>query len=166
MMGAGKSSVGPALARRVGTRFVDSDEEIVREAGRSVAEIFASEGEAGFRRRERAVLERLAGEPAVVALGGGAVAQAGAPELLAAAGPIVYLRARPETLLLRMGDCRSRPLLAEVPPAARLDRVRALLAEREPAYAVASLVVDTDEASTEQLAQRIASRLEANGDAP
>ena len=99
MMGAGKSAVGPALAQRLECDFVDSDAEIEREAGCSIAELFAAEGEPCFRERERAAIEKLAGRPAVVALGGGAPAQPGAGEWLAATGCVVYLRARPETLV-------------------------------------------------------------------
>ena len=159
MMGAGKSAVGPRLAARLGRRFVDVDQEIEREAGCSVGELFAREGEAGFRARERAWLERLAGAPLVVALGGGAVAQPGARERLSASGILVYLRARPETLLERVGDAEARPLLRGLSREARLARLVALLAEREPHYASASIVVDTDEAAEEDVAERIAARL-------
>jgi shikimate kinase len=161
MMGAGKSTVGASLARRLGRRFVDTDAEVERAAGRSVAEIFAGEGEAGFRRRERAAIEACRDAAAVVALGGGAIAQPGAREALGRAGRVVYLRARPATLLARIGDAASRPLLAGLPPAGQLARLEALLAERRAAYEAAELVIDTDGLAAEEVAERLAKRLEA-----
>ena len=77
LMGAGKSTVGRLLAERLGRAFVDLDDEIAREAGRSIPEIFEAEGEAGFRRREREALERAGRTSHVVALGGGAISQPG-----------------------------------------------------------------------------------------
>jgi 3-dehydroquinate synthase len=160
-MGAGKSAVGARLAARLGLPFVDADAEIERAAGLRVAEIFAREGEAGFRARERAAIEALAGRPAVVALGGGAIAQPGAAERLAATGTVVWLRARPETLAARVGDAADRPLLAGLGPAARLARLAALLAEREPCYATAHVAIDTDGIDAETVAERLAVRLAA-----
>jgi len=159
MMGAGKSTVGPALARRLGRRFVDSDAEIEREAGRSIPELFESEGEAAFRLRERAVIEALLGQGAVVALGGGAVAQPGIRELLARDGTLVYLRARPELLLDRLGDCRKRPLLAGLDREARLARLVALLGERREAYESAEVVVDTGPGPVDEVVAALAARL-------
>lgn len=167
MMGAGKSTVGRELARRLGRRFVDSDDEIERAAGASVAEIFAGEGEASFRRREREAVRALRGSGAVVALGGGAMAQPALRRMLAGCGVVVYLRAAPETLLARVGDAEARPLLAGLGPSERLERVRALLAERAAAYAEAGLSVDTDGLEPAEVAERILCALgPAGGGAP
>jgi shikimate kinase len=166
MMGAGKSSLGPRLAARMGRRFVDTDQEIERSAGQSVAELFAREGEAAFRARERALVEALAGAPLVVALGGGAVAQPGLRERLAASGTLVYLRARPETLLERVADAETRPLLRGLSRGQRLARLSALLAEREPHYASAAIVLDTDAAAVEDLVEELAARLAGAGARP
>ena len=144
MMGAGKSSVGPLLAARLGRPFVDLDRAIEQAGGHSVAALFANEGEAGFRKREREAVEAVAGRQQVVALGGGAVAQPGMADRLLASGCVVYLRARPETLAARIAQDGARPLLAGLDAEARLTRLRALLAEREPSYLRASLVLDTD----------------------
>lgn len=163
MMGAGKSAVGRALARRLGRRFADADSEVEAHAGRSVPEIFAGEGEAGFRARERAVIEALAGGDAVVALGGGAMAQPEVPELLARSGRVVWLRAAPRTLLARVGEGEGRPLLAGLAPAARRERVRELLAARTPDYARADLALDTDECGVDELAARIGAWLAREG---
>ena len=158
-MGAGKSAVGRRLAERLQRPFEDTDERIAAAAGASVAEIFAREGEEHFRRMERDAIESLAGRECVVALGGGAVAQPGAAERLGATGTVVYLRARPETLLQRVGEAGSRPLLRGLDAEERLARLRGLLDERREAYASAKLVVDTDTLSVGAVADRIASRL-------
>ena len=163
MMGAGKSTVGPALAQRLGRRFVDSDAEIERECRAPVAEIFARDGEAAFRARERALVARLCAEPVVAALGGGAVAQPGVAETAARAGTLVWLRARPETLLARLGDAAARPLLAGLAGPARLARLRELCAAREAAYARAELVVDTDGLACDEIVELVAEALAARG---
>jgi shikimate kinase len=157
MMGAGKSTVGPRLARRLGRRFLDTDAEIEREQGRSVAEIFAGEGEAGFRALERELVERLRGESAVVALGGGAIARPEVREAVASSGTLIWLRARPETLAARLDRlAASRPLLAGLSPDARIECLRELLAGREAAYACAAFAVDTDEREVDEVVERIA----------
>lgn len=155
MMGAGKSAVGRELARRLGRPFVDADREIESTRGLAIGEIFAREGEAAFRVLEREAVERLAGRPAVVALGGGALGQAEVRAVVRRTGTVVWLRARPETLLARIGDCDARPLLAGLAAPERLARLRALLAERDAHYATASLVVDTDAATVEEVAERV-----------
>ena len=160
MMGAGKSSIGPQLARRLGRRFIDTDAEVERAVGSRVAEIFERDGEPAFRRHERAAIEACRGESAVVALGGGAIAQPGARERLAESGIVVYLRARPETLLARVGDASSRPLLRDLEPAAQRARLADLLAQRRSAYESAAIVIDTDDQPVEALVERLAKRVE------
>jgi shikimate kinase len=155
LMGAGKSSVALELAKRLGCAAYDSDAEIAREAGTTIPEIFAREGEAAFRARERAVIERLAASRAVVALGGGAMAQPGAPERLRASGVVVYLRARAETLSRRVGSGASRPLLAGLDAAGRLAKLRELLAQREPAYMQAHHIVDSNTGNPRRIAREI-----------
>ena len=162
MMGAGKSAVGKRLAQRLGRAFVDTDALVEDVAGKSVAAIFADEGEPSFRALERAAIERVAGRPAIVALGGGAIAQPGAVARLAASGTIVYLRARPETLLARIGDARGRPLLAGLDTAGRLARMRELLRARAAQYARSARVVDVDEGDIDAVADRV---LQVLGDA-
>jgi shikimate kinase len=144
MMGAGKSVVGPRLAHRLKRRFVDTDAEIERAAGHSINQIFSQEGEAGFRVRERGVIEALFGGGDVVSLGGGAIAQPGALDSLQTAGTIIYLKTSPATLLARLGDCSKRPLLRDLGPEARLAKLEALVAQRQAAYESAAIVIDTD----------------------
>ena len=159
MMGAGKSAVGAALATRLGRRFIDADAEVERAAGKRISEIFAEAGEAAFRALEREWIEKRAGERAVVALGGGAVAQPGAAELLASTGTVVYLRARPESLLARLGGAADRPLLSGLAPEARLARLSALLEQRRASYESAALIVDTDGLEPEEVVSELLRRL-------
>jgi shikimate kinase len=160
LMGAGKSSVARELGKLLGAGVVDSDEVVEREAGTTVAEIFAAEGEAGFRARERAAVVALAERGGlVVALGGGALAQPGLAELLCARGVVVYLRARAETLARRVGSGAGRPLLAGLDEAGRLAKLRELLAAREPFYRRAQVIVDTDRVAPRRVAEQIAARV-------
>ncbi|MEN8159175.1 MAG: 3-dehydroquinate synthase [Myxococcota bacterium] len=163
MMGAGKSAVGEALAAALGWPFVDLDAEIERAAGQSTREIFASEGESGFRGRESEALEAVAGRRAVVALGGGAPAQPGVPERLAATGRAIYLRARPETLVARVGEGTERPLLAGLSAPEREAELGRLLAEREGAYLRATWTIDTDGLAVADVVRQLVDRLDGNG---
>lgn len=131
-MGTGKTSVGREVARRLGMRFIDSDWAIERDAGKPITEIFAEEGEPYFRQLERQFID--AGHPStgcVVSCGGGLPLQPGMPELLQSRGIVACLFATPETILERTSLNDRRPLL-QAPD--REERIRALLAEREPVY--------------------------------
>jgi shikimate kinase len=152
MMGAGKSTVGPALAERLGRDFVDLDAEIERMAGSRIVEIFEDEGEVGFRRRESEAISAWANRAVVVALGGGAIAQEGAARTLNESGVVVYLRGRVATLVERLGDCEQRPLLRDLSPRERTAKVSELLKARKDAYESARLVVDVDEQDPESIA--------------
>jgi len=161
MMGAGKSSVGVVLAERLGVPFIDTDAEVEARAGERVAELFAREGEAGFRARELESVKSCEGRPAVVALGGGALTQPEVREWVARQGRVVYLRARPESLAARVGTARDRPLLQGLDAAARRARLRELLAARERDYENGALVVDTDGLDVAGVADAVARRLGA-----
>jgi shikimate kinase len=137
--GAGKSTVGPLLARRLAVPFRDLDAEIERRAGLAVREIFAREGEAGFRVREAAALGALCAEDGVVALGGGALQRPESLQAVLERGTLVWLDAPDGELLARIGDPASRPLLRD-DPAATLARLRG---ERATQYARAQVRVDT-----------------------
>ena len=154
MMGAGKSTVGPALARCMGRRFVDLDEEVERHARAAIVDIFEREGEAGFRGRERRAIERWSGAEVVMALGGGAIAQPGVATRLQETGVVVYLRAQIDTLQQRLGRGATRPLLRDLSAVERRARLEALQAEREPAYERAGVTVDVDHGSVECIARR------------
>lgn len=154
LMGAGKTSVGRLLARRLGKTFFDCDHEIERATGVKVAVIFEIEGEAGFRARETKVLADLVKRGNIVlATGGGAVLSAENRKLLAENGTVVYLRAAPADLWGRTRHDKNRPLLKTADPLARLQQ---LFDERDPLYrAVADSVVDTGQQSVGSLAHRL-----------
>jgi shikimate kinase len=156
-MATGKTVVGRRLARVLGRPFVDTDGLVEAAAGRTVRDIFAHDGEARFRALERAAVEEACGVPdAVIATGGGALLDAENRRRLAAAGPIVCLTASPEDILARCGSGVSRPLLADARSRdERLARIRDLLAERAPAYAVASHRVDTTGLGVDQVVERV-----------
>jgi shikimate kinase len=141
-MGTGKTTVGRAVALKLGYQALDSDHEIERTMGKSVAQIFATEGEPAFRALERKFVE--SGHPdraVVVACGGGLVVQPGLLGLLEARGVVICLHASLETILQRVGQTGTRPLLSVEDPEARLRR---LFAEREGIYKRAGTVILTD----------------------
>jgi shikimate kinase len=160
MMGAGKTTVGRALARRLKLRFVDSDHEIEARCGVKIPVVFEIEGEEGFRAREaQAIAELTAREGIVLATGGGAVLSEENRRLLAEHGTVVYLRATPEHLYERVRQDRNRPLLATDDPLARL---RELYKVRDPLYReVAHVVVDTGRQSVQTLTRTLLDKLGA-----
>lgn len=159
LMGAGKTTVGRILARRLRLRFYDSDQEVERRCGVKIPVIFEIEGEAGFRAREQQALAELTTLRGIVlATGGGAVLSQENRERLAAGGTVIYLNARPEDLYARVRNDRNRPLLATADPLARL---RELHRERDPLYrAIADVVVDTGRQSVTALARGLLDKLE------
>ena len=141
-MGTGKTTVGRAVSQRLGFPCFDSDQEIERQTGQTIPEIFAGPGEAEFRRLEREFI--VSGHPAsrvVVACGGGLVVQPGMRELLHERGVVICLHASFETILARVGRQDNRPLLDVANKEAR---VRQLYAEREPIYRRAGTLILTD----------------------
>lgn len=141
-MGTGKSAVGRSVAQRLRMQFIDSDHQIEVEQGRSIPTIFAEQGESYFRQLERQFVEK--GHPSngcVVACGGGLVVQPGMADALKARGIVVCLFATPETILQRTSSSANRPLLNVENPA---ERIRELLAEREPHYLKAGACIITD----------------------
>ncbi len=142
MMGAGKSSVGRRLAARLNIPFVDADAEIEKAAGMSIADIFARHGEGDFRGGEARVIARLlGGGPQVLATGGGAFMNPATRSVIQAKGVSIWLSAHVEVLMRRISKRRNeRPLLQTADPAQTLRR---LLAEREPIYAQADLIVQS-----------------------
>lgn len=158
MMGAGKTAVGTALARALGVPFLDSDEEIVRAADRTIAEIFERDGEPFFRARETEVIARLLrGEPAVLSTGGGAFLSDANRRLIHDQGVSVWLRADLDLLWNRVRHKATRPLLRTANPR---ETLRGLYEARLPFYAMADLTVDAaPDLSVEDMAQRVVEAL-------
>jgi shikimate kinase len=156
-MATGKTEVGRRLARALGRPFVDTDGLVEAEAGRSVPDIFATDGEPRFRELERKAVERACTmADAVVATGGGTLLDPENRRRLAAAGPIVCLAAAPEVILRRVGDPAARPLLVNGNGRpGGLARVQALLAERAGVYAMAAHTVDTTDLTVDEVVERV-----------
>lgn len=159
-MGAGKTAVGGALARALSVPFLDSDDEIERAANRSIAEIFARDGEAFFRDKEAQVIARLlAGRPAVLSTGGGAFLAPGNRAAITAKGVSVWLKADLDLLWQRVRHKSTRPLLKTPDPKGTL---QALLVAREPIYAMADLVVESrPDSSVDDMTARVIDALAA-----
>src|SRR5450830_308279 len=160
LMGAGKTTIGRMLARKMGMRFVDSDHEIEARTGASIPLIFEIEGEASFRRREAEVIRDLCGQEGIVlATGGGAILNPDSRALLQERGTVVYLRAGISSILARTSHDKNRPLLQTADPRKKLEE---LLAQREPLYLeMAHLVVDTGRPNVQSMVQIIINQLDA-----
>ena len=153
MMGVGKTSVGRRLAARLGLPFRDADAEIERDAGCSVAEMFARDGEAAFRRRERRVIGRLLTDgPTVLATGGGAFMDAETRRAMRGKAVSIWLRCDLALLLRRLAACTDRPLLRDGDPAEILRRLMAL---RHPVYAEADLAFDSMDEDPDETTARV-----------
>lgn len=141
-MGAGKTTVGRLVAKRLNKEFYDSDHEIERRTGVRIPLIFELEGEAGFRRRESAVIEELTSNHGIVmATGGGAVLLPENRQALSRNGTVIYLRANVDELWQRTRNDKNRPLLQNTDPKLKLEQ---LFAERDPLYReVADIIIDT-----------------------
>jgi shikimate kinase/3-dehydroquinate synthase len=160
LMGAGKTTIGRILARKLGKRFIDSDHEIEARTGASIPWIFEIEGEDSFRRREAEVIRDLCAEDGVVlATGGGAVLDAQTRAHLKARGTVIYLRANVNSIMLRVAHDKNRPLLQTADPRRRVEE---LLAQREPLYQeIAQLVIDTGRPNVQSMVQTIMDQLDA-----
>jgi len=157
-MGAGKSAVGRQLARTLHLDFVDSDEEIESRTGVDIPFIFEKEGEAGFRKREAAVIGDLSlQEGIVLATGGGAILDPQNRNHLGARGFVIYLHTSVDQQLSRTRKGRDRPLLQTDDPRAVLE---ALMAVREPLYReIADMIVDTDSRKVRDVVNEVLDRL-------
>ena len=142
IMGAGKSTVGKILADRLGMRFIDADQEIERAAGCTITDFFEKYGEVEFRKGEERVISRiLAGEPCVLATGGGAFMSEATRLLIKKIATSVWLRASFEVLAKRLAKRYDRPLLQTADPQQTL---KALIKKRYPIYNDADFIVDVE----------------------
>lgn len=159
-MGAGKTTIGRQLARRLQMDFYDSDRIIEELTGADIPLIFEKEGEAGFRKRELTIIDELTSKKNIVlATGGGAVLNKTNRENLVNRGTVIYLNSSLKSLLLRTHKDKNRPLLhGEESPEAILSR---LLEQRDPLYReIADHVIDTSSNSIRNVIQAIISCLE------
>jgi len=158
LMGAGKSTLGRQVARRLQLPFVDADIELEHRLGVTIATIFEIEGEQAFRDREEALIDELTGQRnLVLATGGGVVIRAASRARLKERGTVLYLHASPGTLWERVKNGRNRPMLKVADPRARIG---ALYAERDPLYReIADHVVESDRDTVMRFARQLASEL-------
>jgi shikimate kinase len=162
--GTGKSTIGPRLAARLGWDFLDADPEIERRAGRSIREIFETDGEPAFRSLEAEILQEfLTKDRLVLAPGGGAVLNPATRDRMRAAGPVVWLTAPGGVILDRLNrdatTAARRPALTELTPQEEIAR---LLAQREPVYSqAATITIDTVGYDLDALVEAILNRLPA-----
>ena len=158
MMGAGKTTIGKALAKKLERKFLDTDQEVIRRTGVAIPIIFDIEGEIGFRNREQAVLEEVIKmEDIVLATGGGIVLHQANREALKSRGTVIYLRASVDHLWRRTRRNRNRPLLQT---SNLLETLRSLHEQRDPLYhEVADIIVDTSSQSVQRLTNELLQRL-------
>ncbi len=160
LMGAGKSTVGRRLAKRIGWEFIDSDEEIEAAAGCPISDIFAIHGEPIFRDLERRVIQRLVqGPPIVLATGGGAWMQPAVRQAIEQHATSLWLRADIGVLLERVSKRGHRPLLEQGDKRSILTR---LMDERYPVYAEADITVDSGSGSHDKVVEAALAVLEGN----
>jgi shikimate kinase len=154
-MGAGKTTIGRKLAEARGLRFVDSDHEIEHRTGVDIPYIFEKEGEAGFRKREKQMIDELTAQPEIVlATGGGAILDPDNRHVLGARGVVVYLHASVQQQLVRTQRSDARPLLRQAPD--RRAALEALFQVRDPLYqSIADLIVRTDHRSARSVIREI-----------
>jgi shikimate kinase len=160
MMGAGKTSIGRRLANALHLPFLDADTEIEKAANQSIAEIFEHYGEAHFREGEQRVIARLlASGPAVLATGGGAYMNAETRDLCREHGITVWLKADVKVMLERVRKKGNRPMLSGPNPKQRMHE---LLAEREPTYARADIIISSREGPHQAVVSDIIAALDAH----
>ena len=165
-MGSGKTSVSKSLEWVTDLKFLDTDEEIANRAGKSISAIFADEGEAAFRSMETDLLQELidTGWKGILSTGGGMPVKPENRELLKKLGMVVYLKATPEAICMRLENDTTRPLLAGLPSReAKLAKIREMLQNREKYYEeAADITVDTDGMMPREIADEIKKYLSAN----
>jgi len=161
-MGAGKSSVGRALAGRLRKRYVELDALIEKRSGKSINDIFASEGETAFRMLEAELTAEVAGgKNQVIACGGGVVLNQVNIDNLKESSAVIYLEASPEVILQRTAGSKARPLLKNTD---RESTIRKLLEMRLPLYnKAADITIDTSDMSIDEAVQRIMKELQIEG---
>ncbi len=159
LMGSGKSTVGAALAQKLGLEFVDIDAKIEFKTGMKISEIFAQKGEDFFRKIESETLKEFAEKSGqVISTGGGAVQKEGNLKILKENSTVIYLKTSPEVLFERVNADTSRPLLQNEKP---FETLCALLEKREPNYQKADIIVTTDGKTVDEIVNEILKNAES-----
>lgn len=159
LSGSGKSTVGRRLAQSLALPWIDTDEEIVRGAGKTIAEIFQQEGEEAFRERESAVLAKVAIGPAsVISCGGGMVLRPANRQVMASTGLRIYLQADPATLARRLRSSQDRPLLSGKSPE---ETLAVQLAQRAPGYEESEIRIEVTRLKPDEVVAAIRNKLPA-----
>lgn len=160
-MGSGKTSFGKWLCKKTGRKFIDTDEEIVREQQRSINDIFATDGEEYFRKLETELLKELIfSENCVISMGGGTPVSENNRPLLKELGQVIYLRTSVDTLCERLKKDTTRPLLAG---GDIREKITGLMGKRESIYeARADLIIDTDKKKFEEMYEEIKNAYSCN----
>jgi len=158
-MGAGKSTIGRQLARCLKLKFIDSDREIEIRTGVDIPLIFELEGESGFRKRERKVIDELTAKPGtILATGGGVVMDKLNRQHLASRGRVIYLHTSVDQQLQRTAHDRNRPLLQTANPKQKLEELTEI---RDPLYReIADWVIETDGCRVRDVVQQIVQKIE------
>ena len=158
-MGAGKTSIGLKLSWKLRIPVEDTDKLIERQEGKTISEIFQTEGEEAFRRMETELLTKISKRPyrRIISVGGGTPVREENQKLLKRCGTVVFLRVRPETVCARLKGDTTRPLLQGENP---VETIRSLMESRKEAYeACADIILDVDECSAEECAVKLATIL-------
>ena len=165
LMGSGKTTIGRALAKKLGKRFVDADHEIEARTGASIPLIFEIEGETSFREREADVIRDLTAEEGIVlATGGGAILNEQSRAFLKSRGTVIYLNASIASIMQRTSHDKNRPLLQTADPRARIEE---LSRQRNPLYQeVAHIIIETGRPNVQSVVQNILAQLEKSDVAP
>lgn len=160
-MGSGKTSFGKWLCKKTGRKFIDTDEEIVREQQRSINDIFATDGEEYFRKLETELLKKLIfSENCVISMGGGTPVSENNRQLLKELGQVIYLRTSVDTLCERLKKDTTRPLLAG---GNIREKITGLMDKREAIYeARADFIIDTDKKKFEEMYEEIKNAYSCN----
>lgn len=160
-MGTGKTTVGKILAEKLGREFVEMDEEIEKEEGKKIVDIFRQNGESYFRKIEKEVLKRIAScFNLVVSCGGGVIVDKENLKILKETGVVICLKAKPSIIYERTKKTKERPLLNVPDP---LKKIKELLAKRAPFYAKADYFVDTSTLTPEEVSEEIIKILKNEG---
>jgi shikimate kinase len=157
-MGSGKTTIGRALSECLNISVIDTDEEIIRTTGRSISEIFETEGESYFRILETSTLKKLPNENSIITTGGGIVLSEENRKCLRGNGTVVFLNATPVEVLKRLEGDQSRPLLS----GDKKTKVSQILAERMPLYVeTANIIIETTGKSVDSIVEELIERLKS-----